>query len=173
MADQELPAAKDFAPSAPQGKFTIRKIYTKDVSFETPNSPEMFSLEWTPNADVNLRTEVRQIAPGEYDIILAITATVTIGDKTAFLAEVQQAGIFGITGLTTDEMAPVLGAYCPSVLYPYAREMVSELVVRGGFPPFLLSPVNFDALYEHNRAEQAAAQSGHGNGPASDEVKTH
>ena len=173
MADQEFPAAKDFAPSPPQGEFTIKKIYTKDVSFETPNSPGMFDVEWKPNATVNLRTEVRQIAAGEYDIILAITATVTIDGKTAFLAEVQQAGIFTITGLTTEELAPVLGAYCPGVLYPYAREMVSELVVRGGFPPFLLSPVNFDALYEHKRAELKAAESGSGNGAAADEVSTH
>ncbi len=173
MAEQKIFAARDFTPSPPQGDFTIRKIYTKDVSFETPNSPEMFSLEWTPNADVNLRTEVRQLAPGEYEIILAITAMVTIGDKTAFLAEVQQAGIFTIVGLTTEELAPVLGAYCPGVLYPYAREIISELVVRGGFPPFLLAPVNFDALYKHKLAEQVAAQSAPGNGAATDEDNTH
>ena len=166
MADQERPTGNDFAPSPPQGEFTIKKFYIKDVSFETPNTPAMFSVEWTPDADVNLRTEVQQLSAGEFEVTLAITATVTIGEKAAFLAEVQQAGIFGITGLTTEELGPVLGAYCPGMLYPYAREMISDLVVRGGFPPFILAPVNFDALYEHKRAEQEAAQSTGGNGAA-------
>lgn len=166
MADPERPEGNDFAPTPPQGEFTIRKIYVKDVSFETPNTPETFSLEWTPDADVNLRTEVQQLGAGEFEITLSITATITLGEKTAFLAEVQQAGLFVITGLTTEELAPVLGAYCPGMLYPYAREMVSDLVVRGGFPPFILAPVNFDALYEHKRAEQAHAQDGPGNGAA-------
>ncbi len=166
MAEQDRPAGNDFAPTPPQGEFTIRKIYIKDVSFETPNTPEMFNLEWEPDADVNLRTEVAQLAPGEFEVTLAITATVNIGEKSAFLAEVQQSGIFGITGLTTEELGPVLGAYCPGMLYPYAREMISDLVVRGGFPPFVLAPVNFDALYEHKRMEQVNAQASAGNAPA-------
>jgi len=173
MADQERPAGNDFAPSPPQGEFTIKKIYIKDVSFETPNTPETFSLEWNPDADVNLRTEVQQLAAGEFEITLSITATVTLGDKTAFLAEVQQTGLFVITGLTTEELGPVLGAYCPGMLYPYAREMISDLVVRGGFPPFILAPVNFDALYEHKRAEQEAAQAGSGIGGTPEAGPTH
>ncbi len=168
MADQDHTADNDLTSSPAQSEFSIKKIYIKDASFETPNSPEMFSLEWTPDADVNLRTEVKQLGSGEFEVTLSITATVTIGDKTAFLAEVQQAGIFAILGLTSEELAPVLGAYCPGMLYPYAREMVSDLVVRGGFPPFILAPVNFDALYEHKRAEQAAAKTSPGNGAAAD-----
>ncbi len=168
MTDQDNSTENEASAQA-EGEFSIRKIYTKDVSFETPNSPEVFSLKWTPDADVNLRTEVKQLAAGEFEVTLAITATMSIGEKTAFLVEVQQAGLFAISGMTSEELAPVLGAYCPGMLFPYAREMVSDLVIRGGFPPFILSPVNFDALYESNRAEQEAAQAaGGGNGAAID-----
>jgi preprotein translocase subunit SecB len=149
----------DFAPRPPSGEFDIHKIYVKDVSFETPHSPGVFSAEWNPDADVNLRTRVVELDAGRYEVTLAITATVNVGEHTAFLCEVQQAGIFGIVGMTSDELESVTGAYCPAILYPYAREMVSDLVMRGGFPPFVLSPVNFEALYQHQR-EQAAAGAG-------------
>lgn len=159
MADTPRMPGGDFAPRPPSGEFNIRKIYVKDISFETPHSPSVFKTEWTPDADINLRTAVSQIDPGEYEVVLTITATVTVGERTAFLAEVQQAGIFSIVGLTQAELEAVVGAYCPAILYPYAREVVSDLVVRGGFPPFVLAPVNFDALYQHQRAQAAGAAS--------------
>lgn len=151
----DIPATRgvDFAPRLPSGDFAILKIYTKDLSFETPHSPGIFSAEWKPEADVNLRSAVVQSQSGEYEVTLTITITVTVEERTAFLAEVQQAGIFNIVGLTTEERDSVVGAYCPAILYPYARELISDLVVRGGFPPFILSPVNFDALYAHHKVD--------------------
>jgi preprotein translocase subunit SecB len=148
-----------YARTPPSGEFAIRKIYVKDISFETPVSPGIFMVEWAPDADVNLRTSAAQMEPGDFEVTLTITATVKVGEHTAFLAEVQQAGIFRIVGVTEEELKAVVGVYCPSILYPYAREVVSDLVVRGGFPPFLLSPVNFDALYEQQHAGEGAGAS--------------
>lgn len=143
------------ATPAPTGHFEILKIYAKDISFETPNSPAMFRVEWKPNINLNLNSAAQRTAPGEYEVVLSVTVTVTIEERTAFLAEVQSAGIFAITGLTDDELAPVLGSLCPGILYPYAREMVSDLTSRGGFPQCILSPVNFDALYRQQQAAEA------------------
>ena len=157
MADSAPSPDAQIAPGQSSGEFHIRRIYAKDISFETPNSPAVFGSEWKPETDINLRTEAAQIGAEEFEVSLTVTATVKVGEHTAYLAEVQQAGIFAIVGLTSEELASVLGSYCPSVLYPYAREMVSDLVIRGGFPPFVLAPVNFDALYAHQQAEQASA----------------
>ena len=157
MADSAPSTDASNAPRQPGGEFHIRRIFAKDISFETPNSPTIFGAEWQPETDINLRTEAVQIGAEDYEVVLSVTATVQIGEHTAYLVEVQQAGIFSIVGLTSDELAGVLGSYCPSVLYPYAREMVSDLVIRGGFPPFILAPVNFEALYAHQQAEQQAA----------------
>ena len=157
MADSAPSPGAQIAPGQPSGEFHIRRIYAKDISFETPNSPAVFSSEWKPETDINLRTQAAQVGAEEFEVSLTVTATVKVGEHTAYLAEVQQAGIFAIVGLTSEELASVLGSYCPSVLYPYAREMVSDLVIRGGFPPFVLAPVNFDALYAHQQAEASAA----------------
>jgi preprotein translocase subunit SecB len=156
MAESESLPSENDEQSVPDAQFHIRRIYAKDISFETPNSPAVFNSEWQPETDLNLRTQATQLAAGEYEVILSVTATVKVGDNVAYLVEVQQAGIFGIVGMTSAEAAPVLGAYCPSVLYPYAREMVSDLVIRGGFPPFILSPVNFEALFAQQQAENDA-----------------
>lgn len=162
MTERASNSGLEFAPRPPSGEFGIRKIYTKDLSFETPHSPAIFSMEWEPEADINLRSTAQEMGPGEYEVILTITLTVTVGEHTAFLAEVQLAGLFSIVGLTSEELGGVVGAYCPAILYPYAREQVSDLVVRGGFPPFVLSPVNFDAMYAHHsenaQSEQPAAE---------------
>ena len=156
MAELEPEANADDASQASQGQFHIRRLYAKDISFETPNSPVIFGSEWRPETDLNLRTQATQLDAGEYEVSLTVTATAKIGDVVAYLVEVQQAGLFGISGMTSDEAAPVLGAYCPSVLFPYAREMVSDLVIRGGFPPFVLAPVNFEALYAQQQAQNEA-----------------
>jgi len=157
MADSVPSSGDQIASGQPGGEFHIRRIYAKDISFETPNSPAIFGSEWKPETDINLRTEAAQIGAGEFEVTLTVTATVEVGEHTAYLAEVQQAGIFSIVGLTSSELGTVLGSYCPSVLYPYAREMVSDLVIRGGFPPFVLAPVNFEALYAHQQEEQKAS----------------
>jgi len=130
---------------APQ--FNIQRVYIKDVSFETPNSPAVFQKEWTPEVKLDLDTRSAKLADGVYEVILSLTVTAQNGEETAFLCEVQQAGIFTISGLTEPQMAHSLGAFCPNVLFPYAREVVSSLVSRGTFPQLNLAPVNFDALF--------------------------
>ncbi|HSS66008.1 MAG TPA: protein-export chaperone SecB [Gammaproteobacteria bacterium] len=158
MPESPIDVSRDFQPQPPGGEFTIKKIYCKDVSFETPNSPAIFRSEWKPDAELQLRTEAREVSPGEYEVVLMVTVTLSVGENTAFLAEVNHAGIFGITGLNSDQMGRTLGSYCPSILFPYSREMVSELVIRGGFPPFILAPVNFDALYRKHLAGKSEEQ---------------
>ncbi|MCD8475906.1 MAG: protein-export chaperone SecB, partial [Shewanella fodinae] len=130
---------------APQ--FNIQRVYIKDVSFETPNSPAVFQKEWAPEVKLDLDTRSAKLADDVYEVILSLTVTAQNGEETAFLCEVQQAGIFTISGLTEPQMAHSLGAFCPNVLFPYAREAVASLVSRGTFPQLNLAPVNFDALF--------------------------
>ena len=108
--------------------------------------------------DVHLHSHSGDLDAGEYEVVLMVTVTVSVGDKTAFLAEAAVAGIFGITGLTSDEMGPTLGSYCPNILFPYARELISSLATRGGFPQFILAPVNFEKLYQDHIASQIIDQ---------------
>ena len=138
-------------------RFVIQKIYTKDVSFESPNSTDIFREEWKPKLDLQLGNEYRRIDEDNHEIILSVTVTATVGDKTAFLIEVKQAGIFSLTGYSDEEMGPFIGSYCPNTLFPFVREVVSDVVTKGGFPQLVLSPVNFDAMYMHQK-EQAIAQ---------------
>lgn len=128
-------------------QFSIQKIYTKDISFETPNSPKVFIGKWEPSVDFNLSTHVEPLENSLYEIALTITVTVKSGSTTAYLVEVNQAGIFALNGFTEQEMGPMVGSFCPNILFPYAREVISDLVTKGGFPQLLLAPVNFDALY--------------------------
>ncbi len=133
--------------TAGEKQFAIQKIYTKDISFETPNSPKVFTQKWEPSLDLNLGTNVENLENSMYEVSLSVTVTVKIADNTAYLVEIKQAGIFTIAGFTEQEMGPMLGSFCPNVLFPYAREAVSDLVAKGGFPQLILAPVNFDALY--------------------------
>ncbi|MCL1038651.1 protein-export chaperone SecB [Shewanella corallii] len=146
---------------APQ--FNIQRIFTKDVSFETPNSPGVFQKEWNPEVKLDLDTRSNKLADDVYEVILSLTVTAQNGEETAFLCEVQQAGIFSISGLSEPQLAHSLGAYCPNVLFPYARELVGSLVNRGTFPQLNLAPVNFDALFaqyvQQRQAEAQVAQS--------------
>ncbi len=140
--------------------FAIQRIYTKDVSFETPNSPAVFQLEWKPEIKLDLDTRSNKIAENTYEVVLSVTVTATVEDKVAFLAEVQQAGIFTIGNLEEAQLAHTIGAFCPMTLFPYARETVASLVNRGSFPQFNLTPVNFEALYASyvQQQQQRAAQ---------------
>ena len=128
-------------------QFAIQKIYTKDLSFETPNSPKIFMEKWEPVVDFNLSTRVETLENNLFEVVLATTITVKINNATAYLVEVNQAGIFMISGFSDQELGPMIGSFCPNILFPYAREVVSDLVAKGGFPQLLLAPVNFDALY--------------------------
>ena len=135
-------------------QFQIQKIYIKDLSFESPNAPEMFTESLHPKIDFDLPTEAKKLTDDFFDVTLQVTATAKHNEKTAFLVEVKQAGIFNITGFPDDQLSHMLGSFCPNILFPYARESVSDLVTRGGFPPLLLAPVNFDALYAQHVQQQ-------------------
>jgi len=135
-------------------QFAIQKIYIKDVSFESPNTPTIFTKEWQPDVSLDLNTNAHPIGEGVYEVVLSLTTTVKNQDETAFLVEVQQAGIFSISGFSEADMGQMLGSFCPNILFPYAREAISDLVTKGGFLPLLLAPVNFDALYAQHLAQQ-------------------
>jgi preprotein translocase subunit SecB len=121
------------------------------MSFETPNSPIIFHENWQPEVDLQIGNKVRQIKGADHEVALHITLTVKIGERTAYLVEVHQAGIFEARGFGTDELADVLGGYCPQVLYPYLRETVSDIVSRGGFPPFIMAPINFELMFAQHK----------------------
>jgi preprotein translocase subunit SecB len=132
-----------------QQQFTIKKIYLKDASFESPNSPLSFmDKDWQPQINVQLNASNRALGETDYEVMIDVTVTAKQNDKTAFLVEVKQAGVFGITGFPDDAVAGMLGAFCPETLFPFAREVVSDLIVKGGFPQLLLAPVNFNAMYQ-------------------------
>ncbi len=144
-------------------QFAIQRLYVKDLSFESPKVPEVFQERWQPQMNVELHTETRQLAEGVNEVTLSLTVTVTNNDKTAFLAEVKQAGIFTLKGFEPAQIGHMLGSFCPNILFPYAREAITDLVSRGGFPPLYLNPVNFDALYaEHLRRAQEGEQPAEG-----------
>ncbi len=146
--------------AAGEKQFAIQKIYTKDISFETPNSPKIFTQKWEPALDINLGTHVEPLENSMFEVALNITVTVKIGETTAYLVEVAQAGIFTLDGFSEQEMGPMLGSFCPNILFPYAREAISDLVNKGGFPQLILAPVNFDALYmQHLQQTQQNTES--------------
>jgi preprotein translocase subunit SecB len=141
-------------------QFAIQKIYLKDVSFESPNSPQVFTDgDWQPQINVQINSGSQMVAEGVYEVVLEITVTAKKEEKTAFLAEIKQAGIFAISGFSEENLGGMIGAFCPEALFPYAREAISELVSKGGFPQLLLAPVNFNALYTQ-QLQQAAEQGG-------------
>jgi preprotein translocase subunit SecB len=149
MTDNSTPAEK----SGPQ--FAIQRIYTKDISFETPNSPTIFTEKWEPQVNVDLNSSGTKLAEGVFEVVLALTVTAKLGEKTAYLAEVQQAGVFGMEGFSDQDLGGMLHSFCPNILFPYAREVVSDLVSKGSFPQLLLAPINFDALYAQHLQQQA------------------
>jgi len=143
-----------------QQTFEIQKIYIKDVSFESPKSPSIFQEKWEPTTNLQVGTRHGLLADNIYEVVLNLTATVTVNEQTTFLVEIQQAGIFTAFGFEEDAMAHLLGSYAPNILFPYAREAISDLSTKGGFPPLLLAPINFDALFAQNqqKKQDAAAQ---------------
>lgn len=143
----------------PQGdatgpQFEIQRIYVKDLSFEAPNTPHTFVEDWKPEVQLNLETKSSRIQDNSHEVVLSVTATVTSGKKSAFLIEVKQAGIFVISGFPADQLRQMLGSFCPNILFPYAREVISDVVMRGGFPQLILAPVNFDMLYAQHLEDQ-------------------
>ncbi len=144
----------DNKPNQDGPMFTIQRIYVKDVSFETPHAPEIFREEWKPEVNVDLQTKTNRLEESIYEVVLHLTVTVKMGERVAFLVEVHEAGIFTLKGFPQEQLAHALGSMCPNILYPYARETISDIVIRGGFPQLLLAPVNFDALYLQHLEQQ-------------------
>lgn len=137
-----------------QQNFAIQRVFLKDLSFETPNSPEIFQKEWQPEVKLDLDTQSKELGEGVYEVVLRLTVTVKNAEETAFLCEVQQGGIFTVEGMEPQQLAHCLGAFCPNILFPYARETISSLVVKGSFPQLNLAPVNFDALFMNYLQQQ-------------------
>lgn len=132
---------------SPQPQFQIEKLYVKDLSLEVPNAPEVFLQVDNPQLDVQVRNEAKGFAEGMFEVVVVATVTARSGEKTLFLAEVQQAGIFSIRGVPAEDLEPLLAIGCPTILYPYVREAISDLVTRAGFPPVVLAPVSFEQIY--------------------------
>ena len=144
----------DIPQSAPEGVvFNIEKIYVKDLSLESPGSPQSFKQQEQPHVEVGLRTRGEQIEPDVYECVLTVTLTAKTGDKTMFLVEASQAGIFRIKGIPQEHLQPVIAINCPTVLFPYVRETLADAVGRAGFPPVHLQPINFEALYQSQLAQ--------------------
>ena len=130
-----------------EAQFAIQKIYLKDVSFESPAAPTIFTDDWNPEINMDLNSSGKKIEDNVFEVELSITVTAKNADKTAFLVEIKQCGIFSISGIDEANLNGMLGSFCPNILFPYAREAISDLVTKGGFPQLLLAPVNFDAIY--------------------------
>lgn len=145
------------AEAGPQ--LSVQKIYIKDSSFEAPGAPHIFQEQGQSRVELNLGQKATQLAPNVYEIILTVTVTCKVGEKTAYLAEVQQAGIFGCAGFDPQQLDMVIGTYCPHVVFPYARQAISNMIEQGGFPAFLMQPINFEQIYADNlkRRQQQAA----------------
>lgn len=138
-------------------QFALQKVYLKDVSFESPNAPQVFAGgEIQPQVSLHLNTSQQVVADDIYEVVLDITVTAKTGESTAFLVEVKQAGVFQVAGFSDEERNGMLGVYCPETLFPFAREAIAELISKGGFPQLLIAPVNFNALYADQLQQQAA-----------------
>jgi preprotein translocase subunit SecB len=139
--------------------FALQKLYLKDFSFESPRSPQVFQSQWKPQVHMDLNTGNAKIGEDLYEVVLTITLTAKQDDEVALLVEIKQAGIFAIQGLEGPRLAHALGAFCPNILFPYAREAIDSMVTKGGLPPFMLAPVNFDAIFAEamQRKQQEAA----------------
>ena len=149
------PAANGAGENTAQ--LSLQKVYIKDASFEVPGAPAIFQEQGQPQVQLNLSQQVGTLAENVYEVVLTVTVTCKLAEKTAYLAEVQQAGVFGMSGFDAGNRDAVLATYCPNVLFPYARQVVSDLIQNGGFPPFLLQPINFEQLYAEQRSRGAGA----------------
>jgi preprotein translocase subunit SecB len=165
MSDQTKPELQ----TEQQPEFTIQRIFVKGISFETEHVPAIFQQEWKPDLNLQLQTNTAQLEKDVHEVVLKVTVTVKSEDKVAFLIEVEQAGIFTLQRFPEEQLRAVLGSVCPNILFPYAREAITDLAARGTFPPLYLAPVNFDALYAQHLEQQ---KSGDGSGGQSS-IITH
>ena len=142
------------ATAEAQPSFQIEKIYVKDLSLELPNAPQIFLQSENPQLEIQVRNEGQKFADALYEVVVTVTVTARAGEKTLFLAEAAQAGIFSLRDIPEADIAPLLGIACPNILYPYVRESISDMVTRAGFPPVILAPVSFEALYAQRSQSQ-------------------
>ncbi len=153
MAQDNQPQAED--TNLPV--FNIEKLYVRDASIEVPNAPAIYTERTTPQINVELGNAAQQVQEGIFDVSIKVTVTAKIEDKTAFLVEVTQSGIFAVRNVPQENMEPILAVACPNILFPYAREAISDMVTRAGFMPVLLNPINFEALYMQRQQQEAEA----------------
>ena len=144
-------------------QISIQKIYTKDFSFESPQAPTVFTKsDWEPKTNLNLRSSHDELGDNNHEVVLTLTVETKHEDKTLFLVELHQAGIFNVAGYEGDELEAVLGSFCPNTLFPYARETIASIVTKGGFPEFILQPINFDSLFAQSKKMAAENPTGDG-----------
>jgi preprotein translocase subunit SecB len=155
MAEEQAAGSQAQTPQ----QFALQRIYTKDISLESPAAPAVFKKQWQPQVSVDLGTKSERIDEGgNYEVVLTVTITAKVEGETAFLIEVQQAGIFFITGFGADDLRRIVATAAPNILFPYARECIDNLCVKSGFPPVMLAPINFDAMYQQALAQAQAGQ---------------
>jgi preprotein translocase subunit SecB len=162
--NQETAATSD-QPQGPQ--FALQRIYLKDSSFESPRSPAVFQSQWKPTINFDIKTKNSKVQDDIYEVVLVLTVEAVLDDQPAFVVEVHQAGIFAAAGFDAAQIEQLVATYCPNILFPYAREAIDALVVKGSFPALLLSPINFEALYAQQKQKQA--QEANANGSVADE----
>ena len=154
-AAQQQPQAD---PNAPQ--FALQRIYLKDFSFESPRSPGVFTGQWSPNINFEVKSRSQNFQENTYEVILTLTVEAKVEEETAFLVEVQQAGIFACANMESQQLEQILSSLCPNILFPYAREAIDSIVTKGSFPPLMLAPINFDAVYAEQKRRQTEQQAG-------------
>lgn len=162
MADNEA-SSESTQENQEQAGFALQRIYVKDLSFESPNSPQVFQKQWKPEVKMDLSTKHKQVAENLYEVVISVTLTVSVEEMTAYIVEVQQAGIFAVQGIEGAQLAQALNAFCPNLLFPYLRETIDTTVVKGSFPAMMLAPVNFDAIFAQavmQKQKEAAEKAG-------------
>lgn len=170
MSDENLNGIAPAADAQQGPTFTVEKLYVKDVSFEAPNAPQVFNEQGQPDLQMKLNQEVQRLSDNAFEVSLGITLTCTLNDKTAYLAEVEQAGVFGLGGMDDQMLDAMLGIQCPNILYPYASATIGQLITSGGFPPFPMQPINFEALYAETLRQRVAQMSQQGDSLADAET---
>jgi len=174
MADEQQNDPAGAADTPAQQQFALQRVYLKDLSFESPATPGIFRQEYKPQVNVDLRTRSSKIQEDNYEIVLTITVTAKMEEQTVFLIEVQQAGIFLVSGIEGEELRQVLAIFCPNMLFPYARETIDNIATRGTFPALMLAQVNFEGLYAQavQQAQQKAAAEAQGAEPSNGEASS-
>ena len=165
MADNQQAAGNQTQP-----QFALQRIYVKDLSFESPNAPLVFPEQWKPQVNLDLNTAHTKISDNQYEVVLSLTVTAKLGDTVAYIVEVQQAGVFLVHGIEGPQLGQMLGAYCPTILFPYARETIDNVVNKGSYPALMLAPVNFDAIYAQALKRKQQEEAGEA---AKGESQTH